>query len=295
MSMVTSRAKLAFNRMRDFGMTGWVGAGDPEAVGTASLAAVGYSIDLRSDMAILDFGCGIGRLMVPLAEFLTAGACVGIDIVPGMIEFCEKQIQPIYPNSTFVLSSSKNPHYESYKCKSELIAMDLTNWAEANVARFDLICAFSVFTHLDPDEARSVLKVFAEVLKPKGVIYMTAFLDAPDNLKDRRLSVGQTFKDCYPGRTMSWVVHSASSLVEIAADVGLSVRRMLFGSWRGGAAPSIRRDYFQDALVLCRPKLLPEDFDAERYLALHPDVAQARVDAAEHYLTFGINEGRAYR
>ena len=40
---------------------------------------------------------------------------------------------------------------------------------------------------------------------------------------------------------------------------------------------------------------LPDDFDAETYLSLHSDVRVAGVNAAEHYLTFGIAEGRGYR
>jgi hypothetical protein len=40
---------------------------------------------------------------------------------------------------------------------------------------------------------------------------------------------------------------------------------------------------------------LPDDFDAETYLSLHPDVKIAGVDAATHYLTYGKAEGRQYK
>jgi hypothetical protein len=40
---------------------------------------------------------------------------------------------------------------------------------------------------------------------------------------------------------------------------------------------------------------LPPDFDPATYLVLNPDVAAAGVDAALHYLTFGIAENRRYR
>ncbi|UVK98638.1 TylF/MycF family methyltransferase [Pseudomonas sp. B21-048] len=40
---------------------------------------------------------------------------------------------------------------------------------------------------------------------------------------------------------------------------------------------------------------LPEDFSTERYLELHPDVRQARLDPALHYLNYGVAEGRAYK
>lgn len=40
---------------------------------------------------------------------------------------------------------------------------------------------------------------------------------------------------------------------------------------------------------------LPEDFSPTKYLELHPDVQQAGLDPAFHYLKFGLNEGRAYK
>ena len=40
---------------------------------------------------------------------------------------------------------------------------------------------------------------------------------------------------------------------------------------------------------------LPEDFDSEKYLQLNPDVAAAKVDPKEHFLTYGINENRIYK
>ncbi|MEM8493351.1 MAG: methyltransferase domain-containing protein [Pseudomonadota bacterium] len=39
---------------------------------------------------------------------------------------------------------------------------------------------------------------------------------------------------------------------------------------------------------------LPADFDPETYLKLNPDVAEAGVDPAEHYLEYGVKEGRYY-
>jgi SAM-dependent methyltransferase len=42
-----------------------------------------------------------------------------------------------------------------------------------------------------------------------------------------------------------------------------------------------------------RYKVLPENFDAKFYLSHHPDIMQARVDPAEHYLEYGRFEGRA--
>ena len=40
---------------------------------------------------------------------------------------------------------------------------------------------------------------------------------------------------------------------------------------------------------------LPKDFDPAKYLLLNPDVAAAKVDPSEHYLTYGKNENRKYK
>jgi hypothetical protein len=40
---------------------------------------------------------------------------------------------------------------------------------------------------------------------------------------------------------------------------------------------------------------LPNDFDSARYLELHPDVAEAGVDPAYHYMTHGRFEGRKFK
>jgi hypothetical protein len=39
---------------------------------------------------------------------------------------------------------------------------------------------------------------------------------------------------------------------------------------------------------------LPDDFDGLLYLQIHPDVKALGIDPAQHYLTYGIKEGRRY-
>jgi hypothetical protein len=49
-----------------------------------------------------------------------------------------------------------------------------------------------------------------------------------------------------------------------------------------------------DGLRILTRRGLPSDFDAERYLALNPDVRDSRSDAVAHYLRYGRREGRRY-
>ena len=39
--------------------------------------------------------------------------------------------------------------------------------------------------------------------------------------------------------------------------------------------------------------ILKETFDPHRYLELNPDVANASIDPFEHYIKYGIKEGRS--
>jgi hypothetical protein len=40
---------------------------------------------------------------------------------------------------------------------------------------------------------------------------------------------------------------------------------------------------------------LPVDFDADTYLELNPDVKKAGADPGQHFLNYGIREGRNYK
>jgi hypothetical protein len=44
-----------------------------------------------------------------------------------------------------------------------------------------------------------------------------------------------------------------------------------------------------------RPPKLPDGFDASLYLAANPDVARAGMDPADHWLMYGLHEGRKLR
>jgi SAM-dependent methyltransferase len=51
-------------------------------------------------------------------------------------------------------------------------------------------------------------------------------------------------------------------------------------------------DHNHDVAFIKKRPLLPIEFDAERYLKLNQDVAEAGADPVQHYLMFGRKEGR---
>jgi hypothetical protein len=75
------------------------------------------------------------------------------------------------------------------------------------------------------------------------------------------------------------------------------VERISFGYWRGWPFNSLKGQHGQDIVILRRVDApsLPIEFDAEIYLSIHKDVADAGVDPVQHYLACGRKEGRRLR
>jgi SAM-dependent methyltransferase len=102
---------------------------------------------LRPDGYVIDVGCGSGRLAKPLSHFLT-GRYLGIDVVPDLLELARK------------LCNRPDWRFE--------LAPGLT--ISERDAQADVICFFSVFTHLLHEQSYSYLQDAKRVLKPDGKI-----------------------------------------------------------------------------------------------------------------------------
>lgn len=102
---------------------------------------------------LIDVGCGSGRLAKPLAEYLT-GKYLGIDVVPGLVAYA----RTIVPRAGWrfeVAEGLKIPEADG---------------------RADMVCFFSVLTHLLQEESFVYLREAKRVLKPGGKI-VCSFLD----------------------------------------------------------------------------------------------------------------------
>jgi cyclopropane fatty-acyl-phospholipid synthase-like methyltransferase len=147
-------AEEIYAAMRQTEMVNWVGGGDPAAVGGENFTSIIENLGLRRDHAVLDFGCGIGRTTVPLAEFLNEGGrVVGSDIVPGQIQFCQQQFAHAFPNAVFYCLKASNPLYldltKATAGATPTVEEDKFFFVYRGL--FDLVVAFSVFTHFNPE------------------------------------------------------------------------------------------------------------------------------------------------
>jgi SAM-dependent methyltransferase len=291
-------------------MNEWIGSGEAETIAKGNLAAAVDNGVLAETDRVLDFGCGIGRTTVALSEYANQGEVVGVDIVRQMVEFCDKELAPHLPNARFLALDEPNPHYERYR--SEVTSssvppstLRLEQFEDQFRNHFDSILAFSVFTHFTPAMAAKFLATFARVLKPNGLVLLTAFIDVPwgkyrlRTLLDLPLGkhelrlADRGHRDCIRTPPLTYAVFGFDRLAVLAAKAGFRICRVVLGARDMTVPPSLRKvTHSQDVVILSRIPSLPPEFDRKRYLAANPDVRAANDDPVKHFLTHGFFEGR---
>lgn len=148
------------------------GDGDYRAIGAEFLGHFVRLGGLAPHERMLDLGCGVGRMAVPLTQYLTAeGSYDGVDVAAPGIAWCARAITPVYPNFRFQRLDVAHPLYNA-QGEAEAATVRLP-FADAS---FDFIALVSVLTHLDPDAVANYAREIARLLAPGGRCFATAFL-----------------------------------------------------------------------------------------------------------------------
>lgn len=126
--------------------------GDYLAQGMLEMSLL-VQLGLPSSGCVVDVGCGSGRLAFALRDYL-AGAYVGTDILAEALAYAEAKAQR--PDWRFIKTTESRIPVEDH-------------WA-------DMVCFFSVFTHLQDEDCYRFLKEARRAVKPGGLIIFS-FLD----------------------------------------------------------------------------------------------------------------------
>ncbi|MFN6559634.1 MAG: methyltransferase domain-containing protein, partial [Nostoc sp. ChiSLP01] len=109
-----------------------------------------FGRNLSSDSHVLDFGCGWGRIIRFFLKDVPINNVYGVDVDEEMINLCRKTVK-----------------YGKYNVVNSSPPSDLPSES------FDLIYAYSVFSHLNEATHIKWIEEFSRILKPNGLLIVT--------------------------------------------------------------------------------------------------------------------------
>lgn len=229
------------------------GGGDFDRVGEEYFRYFIELGDLKPDERVLDVGCGIGRMAVPLTRYLSdRGSYEGFDVFPKGIGWCQENITPKYPNFRFRVADIKNKEYNP----GGRFAASGYEFPYAD-SSFDFVLLTSVFTHLLPDEVENYLSEIKRVLAPGGRCLASFFLLNEDSLDSIRSGTSTIdFRHDFGGYRIkdretpeAAIAYPEDYVRNLYAERDLAiVEPVHYGAWPG------RRDFlsYQDIVVALR-------------------------------------------
>ena len=120
-----------------------------------------FTEKLNKTQRILDLGVGVGIIYNLVKNVVNPYTYFGADISQTMLNHCIKNTNNEFP--VIWLRSAELPFLDNY---------------------FDVVICYSVFTHLEPLTANSILGEIKRVLKNGGKSYISIIEEATENLTD---------------------------------------------------------------------------------------------------------------
>jgi SAM-dependent methyltransferase len=187
---------------------------------------------------VLDVGCGIGRMAIPLATYLHAsGEYYGFDIVKDGVEWCEKNLTRRFPHLHF---SHSDVYNNIYNPRGKIRASSYRFPFEDN--SFDFVILMSVFTHMKNDDLYNYLREIRRVMRDNGRCMITYFLYNEESQKlidlgRSRLPFRWPMEHCmvldryYPEKAIAYDERFIRSLYR---ETGIKILGQIhYGSWCG--------------------------------------------------------------
>lgn len=216
----------------------FTGSGNFEQSGKALVQLCIDYANLKPDGALLDVGCGIGRLAIPLTQYLTTnGKYEGFDVVPDGINWCKEKVSSKYPHFNFTYTPLRN---DLYNLDTQQEAHQFVFPYTDNT--FDVVVLTSVFTHMQPAEVQHYLKQIKRVLKPGGSCLSTFFImdeNTPEILKQNKDLMQFKFEyDTYylhdDKVKDANIAFKKNAIQSMASNAHLNIKLFNNGWWKGG-------------------------------------------------------------
>ena len=127
-----------------------VGLGPYDQIGRMELDLL-RAEGLRPDQSLVDFGCGNGRLAQFAIPYLKGGHYIGIDVSKTFLQQARDRISKLIPDPPCRVSWMEQPAITHFPMQDHSA---------------DMICAFSVFTHMEHEDMFRYLVDALRILRP---------------------------------------------------------------------------------------------------------------------------------
>jgi SAM-dependent methyltransferase len=221
-------------------------------------AAVGDTLDIIQIMCrklgmpdlshsrVLDMGCGWRMAKALLDHDLPIAEYVGMDVFAEMIGFLQANVTD--PRFRFHLLDTHNEMYNPQgRPLAELARLDVPEGS------FDIICLFSVFTHLAPHDYVAMLKLLRPYVRPDGKLIFSLFVNETsasgygfvdnmqrywtnnaaqaeqyrDRFASKIVSHGPpAFVDFDPSRPLQWAIYSRENAFQLVEGTGWEIESL---------------------------------------------------------------------
>jgi len=191
---------------------------------------------IQPDYEVLDVGCGVGRIAIPLTKYLDSGKYFGFDIFRDAIMWNDENITKKFPQFKFQLIDLKN---NLYNPKGKLLPTQFTFPYLDDT--FDLCVATSVFTHMRKQELVNYIKEIKRVLKSNRSCFVTFFLINEQNLQFIKsgkstmnfIPINEGYFVVNPKNNEQAIGYDEKVIKKIFNESGLVIDSIKYGSWSG--------------------------------------------------------------
>jgi len=225
------------------------GGGDLKKVGERFLEIFRTMAGLRPEHRVLEVGCSVGRMALPLTGYLAPpGGYEGLDIVRASIRWCRAAIGRKAKHFRFTHADVFNGEYNP---GGEIAAEQYT--FPFPDGSFDFVFLTSVFTHMMPAAVRRYLDEVRRVVKPGGRVLATFFL-IPETRTESAAWLeheGPGYRTSNPDRPEEAIAYEESVVRSWFHSAGLAIAEPVHrGSWTNLEQGLT----YQDLVIALRPE-----------------------------------------